>query len=96
MAASLDIITLNCQGLRSADSRDVLFSWLNCSSVDILCLQEAHSVSQPEFSTWLSDAIGAGLLKHSYPCVSSPGTNRSRGVAIIFKPHLVLSSSFIN
>lgn len=90
--ANLDIITLNCQGLRSSDSRDTLFSWLNCCNVDILCVQETHSVSVSEFSHWLNDANEAGLLKTSYACISSPGANRSCGVAILFKKHIELLS----
>ena len=90
--ANLDIITLNCQGLRSRDSRDTLFSWLNCCNTDILCLQETHSISVNEFSSSLNDAQDAGLLKTSYACVSSRGTNCSCGVAILFKSTLDLFS----
>ena len=63
----------------------LFFSWLNCCNTDILCLQETRSVSVNEFSSWLKDAHDTGLLKTSYACVSSPGTNRSCGVAILFK-----------
>ena len=85
MANSVEFITLNCQGLRSADHRATLFSWLNCCSVDFLCLQETHSLSEREFHRWLQEAMDSGILRSRYQCVSSPGTNRSCGVAIIYR-----------
>ena len=90
--ANLEIITLNCQGLRSTDSRDTLFSWPNCCQVDILCLQQTHSVSTNEFSAWLNNTREAGFLIHPYKCISSPSSNRSSGVAIVFKSSIDLFS----
>lgn len=87
---TLNIITLNCQGLRASSDRDVLFSWLNCCSVDIVCLQETHSISEREFSSWLSFAAAEGRNKHNFKCLSSPGTTRSSGVAILYKPDFTL------
>ena len=69
MTNTLDIITLKCQGLQSPTSRDTSYSWLNCCKVDILCLQETHSVSETDFSDWLKDAKEAGLLNITYNCV---------------------------
>ena len=93
MAESVEIITLNCQGLRSLDHRSTLFSWLNCSHVDFLCLQETHSVSEAEFADWLQDARDGGLLGAlDYKCISSPGTARSSGVAILYRDNYVMSS----
>lgn len=89
---NFEIITLNCQGLRSSDHRDTLFSWLNCSKVDFLCLQETHSISAKEFSSWLKAATEDGLLPASCSCISSPGTNRSSRVAIVYKNIYSLSS----
>ena len=89
---NVEVITLNCQGLRSPDNRDTLFSWLNCTNVDFLCLQETHSTLWKEFSSWLKTAIEDGLLTNSYSCFSSPGTNRSGGVAIIYNNRDALSS----
>ena len=93
----MEIITLNCQGLRSLDHRSTLFSWLNCSHVDFLCLQETHSVSETEFSDWLQDARDGGLLgASSYNCISLPGTARSSGVAILYNDNYVMSSCISN
>ena len=88
----VEVITLNCQGLRTTDHRDTLFSWLNCTNVDFLCLQETHSTSRDEFASWLQTAKEDGLLTNTYSCLSSPGTNRSSGVAIIYNHRYALSS----
>ena len=90
--SSLEVISLNCQGLRSPDSRDTMFSWLNCCKVDILCLQETHSVSQTKFEGWVKAAQDAGVLSCNYSCVSSSGRHRSCGVAIFYNSCLSLSS----
>jgi len=87
------IITLNCQGLRNRDNRDTLFSWLQCCKVEVLCLQETHAISEQEFTSWLSSATDEGLNPGGYKCVSSPGTNRSCGVAILYHPKLELVGS---
>ena len=47
-------------------------------------------MSQREFSSWLHDAVEAKVLSKPYDCVSSPGTNRSSGVAIVYKSHFEL------
>ena len=96
MATTMEIVTFDCQGLWSFDHRETLFSWSNCTNVDFLCLQETHSVSQREFSSWLKDAKEANVLSKSYDCVSSPGTNRSCGVAIVYKSKFELSTCAID
>lgn len=92
--AALQLITLNCQGLRKLDNRDTLFSWLNCCTVNVVCLQETHSLSEREFSAWLSFATAHGQNKHNFRCLSSPGTNRSSGVALLYGPEVELVHSF--
>ena len=96
MATTMEIVTFNCQGLRSSDHRETLFSWVDCTNVDFLCLEETHSVSQREFSSWLHDAKEAKVLSKPYDCVSSPGTNRNSGVAIVCKSHFELSTCAID
>ena len=49
-------------------------------------------MSTQEFSSWLTDACDAGLLRKLYQCLLSPGTNRSSGVAILYKPSFDFSS----
>ena len=86
----VQIITLNCQGLRNSDNRDTLFSWLQCCKVDVVCLQETHAISAREFDSWLTSASAAGLNTAGYKSVSSPGANRSCGVAILYHPKFEL------
>ena len=83
---SITVITLNCQGLRASSNCAVLFSWLNCFKPDIVCLQETHSLSAAEFESWVSKESSNGNNLQRYAVISSPGTARSRGVAILHKP----------
>ena len=64
----------------------VLFSWLNCITADIVCLQETHSLSSDEFDVWLKSETDYGNNSQRYSILSSSGSARSRGVAILFKP----------
>ena len=86
-------ITLNCQGLRNATQRSVLFSWLSCFSPTIVCLQETHSTSQAEFDEWLANESNHDNNKPNYKALSSPGTTRSRGVAVLYHPSLTVIHS---
>ena len=65
-----NILTLNVQGLRGQASRDILFAWVLCLNIDILCVQETH----------------ANSVQLQLCCKSSPGSARSSGVAILFRP----------
>jgi exonuclease III len=51
-----------------------------------VCLQETHSISEEESSSWLDHATSSGSNKFGYKCISSPGTIRSCGVAILYNP----------
>ena len=84
--SKLTFITLNCRGLRTADHRATLFQWANCPKTDFVCLQETHSISEEEFSSWLDHATSSGCNKFGYKCISSPGTILSCGVAILYNP----------
>ena len=79
-------ITLNIQGLRNVCNRQTLFSWLNCAKPDIICLQETHSTSEEEFRTWITKETNNNNNQQQYSVVSSPGSARRAGVAILFKP----------
>ena len=85
---ALSIITLNIQGLWAPDHRHTLFSWLNCVKADIIALQETHSTSQDEFRSWVAEESSANNNFQRYSVVSSPGSIRSRGVAVLYKPSL--------
>ena len=85
---SLSCLSLNCQGLRDVSKRSAFFSWLTCVKADVICLQETHSTSSDEFLSWVSSQSDSGNNPLTYSVVSSPGTPRSRGVAILFRPCL--------
>ena len=91
---SISVLTLNIQGLRSPSNRSTLFSWLNCVKADVICLQETHSTSVDEFINWISFESDHGNNLQHYSVVSSPGSARSSGVAILYKPSLKLEYSF--
>ena len=90
---NLSILTLNCQGLRDRIKRNALFSWLNCVKADIICLQETHSTSIDEFVSWVRTESDNGNNLQRYTVVSCPGSARSSGVAILYKPSLKLATS---
>ena len=45
----MEIVTFNCQGLRSSDHRETLFSWLNCTTV-VFCACRRHTLCFKENS----------------------------------------------
>ena len=79
-------ITLNVQGLPNIRNRQTLFSWLGCVKADIIALQETHSTSEKEFKDWVKQETQANNNKQNYLVESSPGSARSSGVAILYKP----------
>ena len=84
------IITLNVQGLRSLPHRQTLMSWLNCFPIDMVCLQETHSSSEDECTNWFStNNVNINNSKR-FKVISSPGTNRSSGVALLYNPKYTL------
>jgi exonuclease III len=91
---SLSLLTLNIQGLRAPNNRATLFSWLNYVQADIICLQETHSTSVAEFESWVLFETNAGNNLQQYSVISSPGSVRSAGVAVLYKPSLKLDATF--
>ncbi len=53
---ALFILTLNANGLCDSSKREGLEQWLRSFSVnvDVVCLQESHSVSDTECYSWFS------------------------------------------
>ena len=84
--SKLTFITLNCRGLRTADHRATLFQSVNCAKTDFVCLQETHSISEEEFSSWWDHATSSGSNKFGYKYISSSGTILRCGVAILCNP----------
>lgn len=87
---TVSFITLNVQGLRAVANRSTLFSWLNCVKADVVCLQETHSISPEEFTSWVATETSNGNNFNRYAAISSPGSVRSAGVAILYTPFFKL------
>ena len=86
MIRGTKIITINVQGLRGSESRNLLFQWLLCFESNILCVQETHATSIQEFSSWVEDYNARAPPHKKLCCESSPGSARSSGVAILYHP----------
>ena len=89
---SFSFLTLDIQGLRHATNRRTLFLWLNCVKPNVIALQETHSVSEEQFHDWVQLESRDGNNLQRYVAVSSPGTARSCGVAILYKSCLKVNS----
>lgn len=81
---ALSIISLNVNGVRESSKSEGLLQWLRSLPVvvDVVCLQEAHCVSDVECHTWFSSS--------GFSFVLSPGTCRSGGCIILYRPVLQL------
>ena len=73
---TVNIYSMNCQGLRNNDKRKDVINYLKLYSVDILCLQDTH-LKTSEVNL-LKDLWEGKVILHGI------NTN-SRGVAILFK-----------
>ncbi|KAJ8033628.1 hypothetical protein HOLleu_23937 [Holothuria leucospilota] len=78
----LNLISYNARGLRQNKKRRRLFSYLHRRKVDVIVLQETHSVSSDE-SFWTNEWGGTIYFSH--------GSSESCGVCVLFKPHLKLN-----
>lgn len=79
---ALSVISLNANGLRDVDKRRGLVQWLGSlpSPVDVICLQEAHCLSEVECRSWFQFS---GLT-----CLVSPGSVHSCGCIMLFRSTL--------
>lgn len=69
-------LTSNVNGLRDPLKRLSFCHWLSGFKFDVVCLQELHCVSEDKVKSWFP----------SFSVVSSVGSNKSCGVAILFRP----------
>ena len=79
---ALSILSLNCNGIRDQSKRNGHLQWLRFLpvSVDIVCLQDTHSVSVAECSLWFqSSGFGSAV---------SCGSSHSCGCIVLFRPSL--------
>ena len=81
---ALSIISLNVNGLRESSKREGLLQWLRSLSVtvDVVFLQETHCTSDVECHSWFSFS--------GFSFVLSPGTRRSGGCIVLYRPVLTL------
>ena len=81
-------LSLNVNGLRDPTKRGGLLHWLRAfpSLPDFVCLQETHYTSVAECSSW--------FLSSGYSFVSSPGSVKSCGCILLFRPRFTLVRSF--
>ena len=81
---ALSIISLNVNGLREAFKREGLLQWLRSLSVtvDVVSLQETHCTSDVECHSWFSSS--------GFSFALSPGTCRSGGCIVLYRPVLNL------
>ena len=81
---AVQIISFNVNGIRNSDGRSGLLLWLRSLAVvpDVVCLQEAHCVSDVECQSWFRCSC--------FQSVVSPGSQKSCGCVILFRPSLSL------
>ena len=72
----LNVASCNISGLREESKRRSLFLWLRKQNCDIVFLQETHCHLKKDEYKWSREWDGQSLW--------SRGTNRSKGVAILF------------
>ena len=85
---ALSICSLNVNGLRDQSKRAGLVQWLRSlpTVADVVCLQETHCTSLSECQSWFSSS--------GYSVAVSPGSNKSCGCVILYRPTLTLSNSW--
>lgn len=83
---ALSVLSLNVNGLQDSTKHGGLLQWLHSvnSSVDVVCLQETHCISEAECRAW--------FLYSGFNFVVSPGLNHSCGCIVLYSPVLDLVS----
>ncbi len=83
---SLRLLSLNVNGLRSADKRRTLFSLLHRDRWDVVLLQETHHTDDAEAQAWTQEGPHGLRPNWSGPSFWCHGSPTSRGVAILLRP----------
>ena len=76
MARNLKFASLNVRGLKDEKKRNAIFYWLRKQNFDVILLQETHCHCRKEEYCWGKEWDGQSVWGW--------GTNRSKGVAILF------------
>lgn len=86
---ALRLLTLNVNGLRESSNRRNVFRMLVDGRWDVVVLQETHQLNAKEGGAWASEGGGE---THAWAGRSewNHGTNRSKGVAVLFRDGLAL------
>lgn len=77
-------LSVNVNGLRDPGKRLFFCHWLSSRGADVICLQELHCTSVAEVKSWFP----------SFSVVASSGSNRSCGVAVLFKSNFSFVDSY--
>ena len=88
---SLQLFSLNVNGLRGRQKRAALFAALQAGPWHVVALQETHHASQAEAAQWCREGAGP-TAPWDGPSFWASGTSASRGVALLFKASPLLSS----
>lgn len=75
----LSILSLNVRGLRDHKKRNTLFYWVKKKQSDIIFLQETY---------WTDDLIHQIEREWEGECILNPGSNHSKGTAILLNKKL--------
>ena len=83
-----NVISINANRLRMADKRAGFLQRLHSLPVvvDVVCIQEYHCVSLAECDLWFRSS--------GFPSVVSPGSKKSCGCVVLFRPTLSLVQSW--
>jgi len=87
---SLQLLSLNVNGLRERQKRAALFAVLQAGPWHVIALQETHHATQAEAAQWCREGAGP-TAPWDGPSFWAAGTSASRGVALLFKACPLLS-----
>ena len=82
----LRCVTINVNGIREPPKRHAFLQWLSNLRPHLACLQEAHILSCAEATSWFASS--------GFQAISSPGTNHSCGIILLYKPDFCLVNSW--
>ncbi len=89
-APSLQLLSLNVNGLRERQKRAALFAVLQAGPWHVIAVQETHHATQAEAAQWCREGASP-TAPWDGPSFWAAGTSASRGVALLFKACPLLS-----
>lgn len=78
------LLSININGLRDSVKREAFIRWLRSFGPDLICIQETHSISDAEISSWFSAS--------GYSWCASHGSNKSSGVCTLYRSSFTLAA----